>query len=446
MTPKATIPRVIQLYVGCMVFLASMALGAAWFVFPYDTVPVPLGSLLVFLVLGLGLELAEHRLATGEAKGSIAFVVYLGTIVAFGAVPGAIVTAVSVGAAGLLNGRAKVKTIFNVSQQVLALTSGFLAYVWLGGEVAPTTLDVSAVPYVGIVVAYFGINSCAVSGVIALSEKRRFADVWVSNTWGLIGYDLVASALGLGVAILFASWGVKGFLGVVVPIVFLRHTYLVNLQLQTTNRELLDLMVKAIEARDPYTSGHSQRVSVMARILAREMGLGYREVEHIATAALLHDVGKIFEEFAPILRKKGKLTSDERALMESHPERSAELVGTITSLQGDVESMVRHHHEKFDGCGYPAGLANSDIPLGSRIIMVTDTADAMTTDRPYRDALPFENVIAELNKYSGRQFDPDMVEVFKRSTVIRRLIAARIIDQDHDLHPDLGRSLRLASR
>jgi putative nucleotidyltransferase with HDIG domain len=203
---------------------------------------------------------------------------------------------------------------------------------------------------------------------------------------------------------------------------FLRHTFLVNLQLQNTNRELLDLMVKAIEARDPYTSGHSQRVAELARALAREVGLGYKEIECIATSALLHDVGKIFEEFAPLLRKEGKLTEQEMAVMQSHSRRSAELVGTISNLRGYVQRCVEHHHESYDGSGYPAGLDGGAIPVGARIVMIADTTDAMTTDRPYRNALSFEQVLAELHRCSGRQFDPQLVQAFTESPTIRAMV------------------------
>jgi putative nucleotidyltransferase with HDIG domain len=434
----------IQLYVGAFVVLAAASIGFAGYVIPVRLDDLQLGSFVGFFVFALLLELAEYRLATGEARGSIAFIVHMGATISFGPIPGALVTTVSLVIAGTLNGRSALKTLFNVAQTVLALTVGFLIYSKLGGPIRPLTLDVSAVPYAWVVVSFFAINSCAVSGVITLSEGRRFVDVWIGNTWSLIGYDLVAGSLGLGVALLYANLGMKGFLAVVVPILFLRHTYLVNLKLQSTNRELLELMVKAIEARDPYTSGHSQRVSEMARVIAREMGLAYRDVENVATAGLLHDVGKIHEEFAPILRKKGKLNAEEKVLMESHPDRGAELVNTITNLQGDVERMVRHHHENFDGTGYPLRLVGDNVPLGSRIIMVADTTDAMTTDRPYRQALQFEDVLQELGKYSGTQFDPNVVEVFKKSTVARRLVAARVLSQTGTTSTSGEKRLRLA--
>lgn len=141
--------------------------------------------------------------------------------------------------------------------------------------------------------------------------------------------------------------------------------------------------------------------------------------------ALLHDVGKIYEEFAPLLRKESKLTKHEQFVMESHPARSAELVGTISSLRGYIERSVRHHHENYDGTGYPTGLRREEIPLGARIVMIADTADAMTTDRPYRRALSYERVVAELRRYEGKQFDPDLVDAFCDSSIIRAMIATK---------------------
>src|SRR5204863_3987702 len=110
------------------------------------------------------------------------------------------------------------------------------------------------------------------------------------------------------------------------------------------------------------------------------------DMDGIRRAALLHDVGKIYEEFAPLLRKEGRLTSEEMMTMRTHVVRSAELVETAARLRGSIQAMIRHHHENFDGSGYPDGLAGVRIPLGARIIMIADTIDAMTTDRPYRRA------------------------------------------------------------
>jgi HD-GYP domain-containing protein (c-di-GMP phosphodiesterase class II) len=190
------------------------------------------------------------------------------------------------------------------------------------------------------------------------------------------------------------------------------------------NQELLELMVKAIEARDPYTSGHSRRVAHFSRIIARALALSSKQIERVATSALLHDVGKIHEVFAPILRKPGKLTTDEWAIMQTHPVKSAELVATVSHLR-DLVSAVRHHHENWDGSGYPDGLAGYQIPLESRIIMFADTIDAMTSDRPYRAALGESDVRSELVRMKGRQFDPEICELLLASTLFPLLFAPK---------------------
>ena len=183
----------------------------------------------------------------------------------------------------------------------------------------------------------------------------------------------------------------------------------INLELAQTNRELLELMVKSIEARDPYTSGHSRRVKDHAIHIARLIGLSSPEVEQIGTAALLHDVGKIFDKYAPILAKEDRLSAEEWAIIKEHPEDGANLIATMTTLRKLIPA-IRHHHENWDGSGYPDGLRGSDIPLASRVIMFADTFDAMTTDRPYRNALGEELVRAELVRCRGRQFDPEITD------------------------------------
>jgi len=255
---------------------------------------------------------------------------------------------------------------------------------------------------------------------------------WTRIVGGSLIYDFSASSFAVLLAYLYADHGVRELAILIVPLLIVRHMYQMSLQAERVNRELLQLMVKAIEARDPYTSGHSLRVSEYARHIARELGLFNKQVEQIANAALLHDVGKIHEDFAPLLRKEGKLSPEERILMQDHPVRSADLVGTIAEFRGAVQSAIKHHHENFDGTGYPEGLAGAEIPVGARIIMIADTLDAMTTDRPYRKALTPLRALEELSKYSGNQFDPKLVGLVQKSPNIRRLLGAPVSDVAQD--------------
>lgn len=419
-----------------LITLIAVALGLLSWQFRQ---PAPgVWPFLSFILVALLLDQSSTELKV-SAAGSTSFIVHIAAGILFGGFWGGLIAAVSTALGQLAIGKEPLKLLFNVSQRAAAVMVAVLAYHLLGGSLPPAYLQVvgsvesTALQrdfflFFAYAASYFVANSMAVSGVVAISSERSFRDVWNLNTRGVIAYDLGASAIALFLAWLYTrfqvSWGLGslGLVGVVIPIVAVRHVYGLYHQLQDSGQELLQVMVKAIEARDPYTSGHSLRVSQLSRVIALEMGLQIKDVEQVHTAALLHDVGKIHEEFAPLLRKEDRLTPDETALMQTHSARSADLVGIISKFRGFIQESVRHHHERWDGKGYPAGLKGTEIPLASRIILVADTIDAMTTDRPYRKRLPLEVVTAELQKCRGTQFDPDVVELVVSSVAVRRLI------------------------
>ena len=169
-------------------------------------------------------------------------------------------------------------------------------------------------------------------------------------------------------------------------------------------------LANAIDARDPYTSGHSERVTRFSVMIAERMGFDPDQLEELRYASLLHDIGKIRIRDA-ILHKPGKLTDDEFEEMKRHPEYGVEIMQPVRAFQTILPYML-HHHERFDGRGYPAGLSGGGIPLQARIMCVADCFDAMTSDRPYRAGMPVEAAVAELHKYRGSQFDPDATDLF----------------------------------
>ena len=176
--------------------------------------------------------------------------------------------------------------------------------------------------------------------------------------------------------------------------------------------EVITALASAIDARDAYTHGHSQRVTEYAVAIAEEMGLSPAEVDVVRNASILHDVGKIGIK-ERILKKPGRLTEEERREMEYHPFIGTRILQSVKLLE-PVMPLVYHHHEWYDGNGYPDGLRGEKIPLGARIISVADAFESMTSDRPYRKALPLEEALAELRHGSGRQFDPLVVQAFMR--------------------------------
>jgi HD-GYP domain-containing protein (c-di-GMP phosphodiesterase class II) len=427
-------PR-IPLFVGSITVTAVLSGVAVWSV----RAPFPgWWPFITFVLIATLLETLNTQLRVA-AKGSTSFLMYLAGVLLFGGFWGAFLAAVSTLFGEIARSNPPIKIIFNVSQRILAVSSATIIYQQLGGSLPPSylqpgvTLAATAVQrdlglFFIFTSVYFLINAAAVNTAIVLSSRRAFREVWNLNTRGILLWDLSVSVVGILIAWLYSrfdlwlGFGSVGLILVVIPIVAVRHVYGLYHQLEHSGQELLQVMVKAIEARDPYTSGHSVRVSEMSRAVAVELGLPARVIEEVETAALLHDVGKIHEEFAPLLRKEGRLTDEETALMQTHSVKSADLVGIISKFHGFIQDSVRHHHERWDGLGYPEGVAGKQIPLGARIILIADTIDAMTTDRPYRKRLPVETVINELQKCQGTQFDPELIDVVVGSVAVRRLI------------------------
>jgi response regulator RpfG family c-di-GMP phosphodiesterase len=166
-------------------------------------------------------------------------------------------------------------------------------------------------------------------------------------------------------------------------------------------------LADALDAKCDYTAGHSLRVSRFAVLIGRQLALSPEHLRDVELGGILHDIGKIGVPES-ILWKPGSLTPEEKEIMSKHPVTSAEIIGDLKGLWRARE-YVKHHHEYYDGTGYPDGLAGEDIPIGARIILVSDAYDAMTTDRPYRQAIGHEKAVAELKKLAGKQFDPTVV-------------------------------------
>ena len=187
-----------------------------------------------------------------------------------------------------------------------------------------------------------------------------------------------------------------------------------NRELRTAYLSTVRALSEAVDAKDPYTRGHSERVGVYASRIARELRCNREFIERIYLAGLLHDIGKIGIPDA-IIGKPAQLTVAEYDLMKRHPEIGARILEPVAFL-ADIVPCVRHHHEWYDGSerGYPERLAATEIPYPSRIILVADTVEAMTSDRPYRRALPFGQVIEEIQRFRGTQFDPNAADAFLR--------------------------------
>jgi HD-GYP domain-containing protein (c-di-GMP phosphodiesterase class II) len=371
-----------------------------------------MGLAALLVALGLGAELLSFD-QSKDSAGSAAVIPFAAAVLV---APSAAIVAMIIVAevvAQVLHKRTLIKTTFNLAQHTLGLSFAILVLHWTGapafyalkGTSFFECVKVLLMPTVLLVASVQFVNNLFVSAAISISASRPFIPLWTSHLRLGATNVLVNVVVTFYVTWLCVNLGLFGTAGMVIPIVLVRQLYRTTVELTTVTEELLELMVAAIEARDAYTSGHSRRVALASEIIAKAIGLSPAEVERVSVAALLHDVGKIDERFGPILAKEGRLTPEEWEIMKQHPVRGSQLVGLLSSLK-DIVAPVRHHHENWDGTGYPDGLRGEHIPLASRIIMFADTLDAITTDRPYRKALGIEEARAEFLRFRAKQFDP----------------------------------------
>ncbi len=401
--------------IGALVALAG---AAVWFLASttaFGSGPVEIAGVLV--ILGLVAELLPFEGLPRNAAGSIGFVPYLAAAVVSPDVSVAFFLAAAQIAVQVWHRRPWVKALFNTAQMILAVSIGIVVFRVTAPLGNPSlaggfweSLRHLALPGVASFAAMTVANTAAVTGVVSLTAGRPFWATLIASLKLMPFLAVLQTLLAIYLAWISVNLGWTGTAGMVLPLVVVRQLTKTTIQLTRVTEELLDLMVAAIEARDPYTSGHSKRVAAASVKIAKALKLRQEQVERVQVAALLHDVGKIHEEFARILAKEGRLTPEEWVIMKRHPVRSADLVGLVSSLR-DVVPSVRHHHENWDGTGYPDGRRGDEIPLASRIIMFADTLDAITTDRPYRKALDPDEARKEFVKFRGKQFDPYICDV-----------------------------------
>lgn len=391
-----------------------------------------LGTFLLLAVLAQALAVDSTVGAAKPVKSSIAFLPLMALAVVMP--PAAVVLATGSMTAAhelfFMKERRWPRTLFNTAQTIIsyglaATVFRALAAVSGTGTTVEGVSGIAAlfVPFYGLALTFFLLNLLFISTALALKQEERLLPVIreaAGRGGGNLFYDLLASPVALFAAYLYESFYIGGLLVVVLPLLLIRHSYLSAIQLQQANRDLLRVLVKAIETRDPYTSGHSLRVSTLARLIAEDYGIKPPALTDIETAALLHDIGKIDALYAEIISKAASLTEEERAVIRTHATKGADLLQTLTSLDRAVILGVRHHHERYDGEGYPEGLEGKTIPIAARIIMLCDSIDAMLSDRPYRSALPVGEVKKELERCSGTQFDPDIVQAILTHNTLER--------------------------
>ncbi len=405
--------------------------------------PLALPALLMLIILTVLAEFLQITVYDDNTMSVSLAPVAAGALI--GGLPGAIIVSLSGVIADQLRRRRPLREVykvaFNWGSHILALTplavAPSLAGVSLSVEALPA---LTAITLIGGIWA-FAVDSVLISAAISLSKRTSLRKTWHTQFRWLASHYIALTFLGLFLALAYTAFGVLGALVFVLPIFMLRYVqqqYVTRTQesvrelrrvnteltranreiaragqaIQVLNDEMLEMMARILDARDPYTGGHAAKVADYASAIARELGMPDERIKIVRQAALLHDIGKVAIA-DHILYKPSRLTDEEYEYVKQHVTVGADLIEQSQGLR-HLAPFVRYHHERWDGKGYPAQLAGNDIPLEARILGICDAAEAMISDRPYRRAMPLDAVIAELQRCAGTQFDPALVDVFIR--------------------------------
>jgi len=300
------------------------------------------------------------------------------------------------------------KILFNSSQYALSAGIAGIVYQKSGGVVGTPNITNYIIPAIICAFTYYFINSSLFMMVIHFAEGISLWSIWKNQLKGIIATYIALAPIGFIMAMVYVSIGIWGIILFFFPLILARRSFELYTKMRKVYLDTIRALAAAIDAKDPYTKGHSERVAETSVALAQELNLSDRDIENIEYTALLHDIGKIGIADS-ILGKDSNLTDKEFDKIKEHTIIGAKIIEPVDFLKNSYEAIY-HHHEKYNGKGYPDGIKEKNIPLSARIIAVADAYDAMGSDRPYRKKLNKDKILKELKDQSGKQFDPEIVK------------------------------------
>ncbi len=406
-------------------YIAGIALGAVglavlgWRMHPLSGDDIV--ALVVLCVMAILSESVRENDVGRRTTLSFTSIVLLSSVALVGPFGAAVV-----GASTLLavnKDRAQVR-VFNSAMASAIGAVGGIVYLlaWGATNVSDFGGGGALLLHVGVPVMVADVAQCLsnaviLSGIVRLTQGapiRRFVLRMLGTSGPIyVGYGII----GFLFVVLWIPAGVGPFSGVLIlaPLFTARWAFVQYGDEQRAHARTLSALAAAVETKDLYTRGHSERVALLCELMAGSLALSHQDTEALRYAGMLHDIGKLAVP-SRVLRRADRLSDADLARIATHPERGVEMVRDIEFLKGSIEAIL-HHHERMDGRGYPAGLRGEDIPLFARFVAVADAFDSLTTSRSHRDAHTVEEAVAELHRRAGAQFDPTIIAALERGLV-----------------------------
>ena len=414
------LPLKVKLYLFCIYVLAFSSLYLS-FKNNYIKVEIlDIKSILFFSVLVFSTE--SLSVFFKDMVFSTSFSVQLATLIIFGPLITIIVTIIGF-SFRILKRNGSYRHVFNTPfygtmsnncSLIILIVIGNLFYKLLGGSMPITINSFSKqiIPLFGFCISFYIFNIFIISVLYSIMANKNFLYCFISNIKLVFLNIIIMAPFGIILAFIYWKFSYFGVLFFIFPILLARYTFSLYITAKEKYIETIDVLMHAMEARDKYTQGHTKRVAELSREIAKELKYNQWKIDDIYMAGLLHDVGKIGIDDA-ILNKPGKLTDEEYSQIKNHPEIGYSILNGLRDTE-KINFIVRHHHERYDGKGYPFGKKPEELILDVFIIQLADSVDAMETDRPYRKALTLDKIIEEVKLNKGTQFHPEVVEAYLR--------------------------------